>query len=109
MDPWATRTQTVGGDRVQSAPFRLFSPPPNPEVLGPRCGHLGSPDSSRLMQGCVPSLLNALGPDLRRGGGEGPAACGPAPFSGSRAGALARLHPWRALGPRTPGNSAVEA
>lgn len=99
----------MGGARFKSAPFRHLSPPPNPEVLGPGCGQLGSPGSTRLVQGHFQSVGNALWPDLRRGGGEGPAACGPAPFSGSPAGRLARLLLRPALGPRPPGNSASEA
>lgn len=79
MAPLATQTQPMGGARVKSTPFRLFSPPPNPEVLDLGFGQLGSPGSAQLVRGLVQRLRNALWQDLKGGAGRGLRLAAPPP------------------------------
>ena len=75
----ATRTQPMGGARIKPTPFRLLSPPPNPEVLGLGYELPGSPGSAQLVQGLVESLGNALWQDLKEGTGRGLRLAAPPP------------------------------
>ncbi|XDB62423.1 hypothetical protein ABFV05_016039 [Capra hircus] len=69
----------MGGARIKPTPFRLLSPPPNPEVLGLGYELPGSPGSAQLVQGLVESLGNALWQDLKEGTGRGLRLAAPPP------------------------------